>query len=162
MKLEQIVVDGRKVEPSGTITLAPDARALEIEAMPILLSSQTSLQIRRNLIGFDEDWSKLSTRIVNPWDRLKIISRNIRKRSQAASQIQLQLACCCPTPRNGQIGQTGVFHDDNTDANPCRCNSEISVECTCSAGQTVDPKPTTARPFCALHQAHEFVCYRLF
>lgn len=59
--LERVVVDGAKAPLEGELVLAPSTKTLELKATPIVLGARSGLQIRRKLLGFDTDWSPLSS-----------------------------------------------------------------------------------------------------
>lgn len=56
LALRQVSVDGQRVAVNGPLTLKPSAKTLEIDAIPISLSSRPGLQLRRRLLGFDSRW----------------------------------------------------------------------------------------------------------
>jgi ligand-binding sensor domain-containing protein/signal transduction histidine kinase len=53
MMIEQILIDGHPSDKSKSLDLPPGTKTLEIDYAPILLGSQTRLQFRQELEGFD-------------------------------------------------------------------------------------------------------------
>jgi signal transduction histidine kinase len=68
--IDDIAIDGRKLDPAQQVVLAPGATRLEISWSPILLRSQEGLRFRYRLDGFDTDWSEPSSHRVASWTNL--------------------------------------------------------------------------------------------
>jgi signal transduction histidine kinase/ligand-binding sensor domain-containing protein len=68
--IDEVVVDGRSVDPSQPIVMNPGAGRLEISWSPILLRSQVSLRFRYLLAGFDSAWSNASAQRSASWTNL--------------------------------------------------------------------------------------------
>jgi ligand-binding sensor domain-containing protein/signal transduction histidine kinase len=64
MVINQVVVDGRRIDPQGQLTLPSGNANLEVSYGPILLSSQTDLRFMYKLEDFDRDWVYASSRRV--------------------------------------------------------------------------------------------------
>jgi ligand-binding sensor domain-containing protein/signal transduction histidine kinase len=57
--IERILVDGVRVSENEKIVLPSSTHNLQIEATPILLGASTGLELRRRLLGLDDEWSEL-------------------------------------------------------------------------------------------------------
>jgi ligand-binding sensor domain-containing protein/signal transduction histidine kinase len=67
---DEVVVDGRKVDPGQPLVMNPGTGRLEISWSPILLRSQESLRFRYRLDGFDSTWSAASAGRSASWTNL--------------------------------------------------------------------------------------------
>ena len=68
--IDRVAVDGIPVSTLKEITLQPSARNLEIQATPILLSSQNGLRLRRRLLGFEDKWTEFSPGATSIYSKL--------------------------------------------------------------------------------------------
>lgn len=95
--IDDIIVDGRSVDPAQPIALAPGASRLEIAWSPILLHSQEGMRFRYRLDGFDASWSNPSPRRVASWTNLPPGSYTLHvaafeiNRPQAVSELTLPI-----------------------------------------------------------------------
>jgi ligand-binding sensor domain-containing protein/signal transduction histidine kinase len=68
--IDEVLIDGRSVDPAQPIVLAPGATRLEISWSPLLLRSQEGMRFRYRLDGFDADWSPASPHRSASWTNL--------------------------------------------------------------------------------------------
>jgi signal transduction histidine kinase/ligand-binding sensor domain-containing protein len=68
--IDEVSIDGRRVDPTQPLVLTPGATRLEISWSPILLRSQEGMRFRYRLDGFDADWSPASLHRVASWTNL--------------------------------------------------------------------------------------------
>ena len=61
LMLGEVLVDGQRVDAGVPLVLQPSAKTLELNATPIVLSARPGLRLRRRLIGFDTQWTKISS-----------------------------------------------------------------------------------------------------
>jgi len=57
--IERIVVDGVPAATQGPVILTSTLHNIAIEATPILMSGRTGLELRRRLIGLEDNWSTI-------------------------------------------------------------------------------------------------------
>jgi len=95
--IDEVVVDGRSVDPAQPIVMNPGTGRLEISWSPILLRSQESLRFRYRLDGFDTAWSSASALRSASWTNLPAGRYSLQveafeiNRPQAVSQIGLAI-----------------------------------------------------------------------
>jgi ligand-binding sensor domain-containing protein/signal transduction histidine kinase len=61
LEISALSVDGRTVPQTASLTLAARQSRLEIGYEPVMLSSQSDLQFRYRMTGFDEDWTRTNS-----------------------------------------------------------------------------------------------------
>lgn len=61
LRIDTITVDGRIVAPANSLKLSAQQSRLEIGYEPVMLSSQSDLQFRFRMAGFDNDWTRTDT-----------------------------------------------------------------------------------------------------
>jgi ligand-binding sensor domain-containing protein/signal transduction histidine kinase len=60
LSISTLSVDGRVVPQTSSLTLTAGQSRLEIGFQPVMLSSQSDLQFRYRMTGFDQDWTRSS------------------------------------------------------------------------------------------------------
>ena len=97
LSIDQVVVDGRRIESVAEIVLPANNSNLEIGYSPLLLGSQEDLRFAYRLIGFDTDWQYASSRRVAYYTNLpagqyrfvaKVFSRGETGGAQASIEIR--------------------------------------------------------------------------
>jgi len=61
LHIGNILVDGRVFPPTDSLTLLAGQSRLEIGYEPVMLSTQSDLQFRYRMTGFDSDWTRTNT-----------------------------------------------------------------------------------------------------
>jgi len=61
LRIGAVIVDGRGVEQAGHLTLSAGQSRLEIGYEPVMLSSQSGLEFRYRMTGFDKDWTRANS-----------------------------------------------------------------------------------------------------
>lgn len=61
LRIDTLTVDGRIVPQVDSLKLSPGQSRVEIGYEPVMLSSQSDLQFRYRMTGFDHDWTRTDT-----------------------------------------------------------------------------------------------------
>jgi ligand-binding sensor domain-containing protein/signal transduction histidine kinase len=61
LQIGTVTVDGRVAAQTDSLTLSASQSRLEIGYEPVMLSSQSDLQFRYRMAGFDKDWTRTNT-----------------------------------------------------------------------------------------------------
>jgi ligand-binding sensor domain-containing protein/signal transduction histidine kinase len=61
LRIDSVMVDGRHVPQVDSLNLSAGQSRVEIGYEPVMLSSQSDLQFRYRMTGFDKDWTRTDT-----------------------------------------------------------------------------------------------------
>jgi signal transduction histidine kinase/ligand-binding sensor domain-containing protein len=107
--IDDVAIDGRKVDPAQPILLNPGATRLEISWSPILLRSQEGLRFRYRLDPFDTTWSDASPRRVASWTNLPPGTYSFRVAAFEINQPQTTSTLMLPIIQKPHFWRTWWF-----------------------------------------------------